>query len=66
MDLESVANLSTRQKAQKFGSMDQRSYQESIKEKPKNLDGSRIYQEKEKEGLDRRESVEDLSRSCRA
>ena len=26
----------------------------------------KIYQEKEKEGLDRRESVEDLSRSCRA
>ena len=29
-------------------------------------DSVKIYQEKEKEGLNKRESVEDLSRSCQA
>ena len=45
MDREFVENLSARQRVQKFGSMDQRGYWESIEEKPRNLDGSRFRQD---------------------
>ena len=36
---KSIKNLSRRQRAKKFGSMDRRSCQDSIEKKPRNLDG---------------------------
>ena len=39
---QTVENLSSRQRAKKFGSMDQRSYWECVEQEPRNLDGSRI------------------------
>ena len=53
MDREFVENLSARQRVQKFGSMDQRGYWESIEEKPRNLDGSRIHQDLSRKGARR-------------
>ena len=41
MDRGYVKNLSSRQREQKFGSMDRKSYQDSTEKKPKNLDGLR-------------------------
>ena len=42
MDRGSVKHLSSRQRARKIGSMDWRSCQDSIKKKPRNLNGLRI------------------------
>ena len=50
MDREAVKMLSKRQKAQENSSMDRESIEDLSR--------------KEKEGLDRNESVENLSRSC--
>ena len=64
--LTSMDRESSRQNDQKYGSMDRKRCRESTEKKPRNLDGSRIYQDlsgKEKEGLIERESVKDLSRS---
>ena len=52
MDQEAFEKLSIRQIAKKFSLMDRGSVEISI--------------EKRKEGLDRKEFVDDLSRSCRA
>ena len=64
MDQESAGNLSSRQNAQKFGLMDRRSHRECVEQKPRNLNGLRIYRDlsrKEKEGSIERESIEKLS-----
>ena len=63
-----VKNLSSKQRAQEFFLMDQRSYRDSIEMKPRNFDGSRICRgsiEKRERRLDRKEFVEDLSRTYR-
>ena len=52
MDRESVEDVSSKQKAQDFGSMDRPIYQKAVEVKPKNLDKRGIY----------RGSVEKLSR----
>ena len=52
MDREYVEDVSSKQRAQDFGSMDRPIYQKAVKVKPKNLDRKGIY----------RDSVEKLSR----
>ena len=50
MDREPIQNLSTRQRDQKIGLMDRRGCRESVEEKPRNLDGSRICQDLSRKG----------------
>ena len=62
MDQGSIENLSIRQRAKKFGSMDRRSCQECIEQEPRNLDGSRSCRdsiEKKPRNLDGLRSYQD-------
>ena len=61
MDQGSVENLSIKQRAKKFGSMDWRSCWECVEQEPRNLDGSRSYQD----SIDKKPKKLDGSRICR-
>ena len=45
MDRESIEDVSSKQRAQDFGSMDQPICREAAVVKPRNLDGSKIYRD---------------------
>ena len=62
----SVENLSARQKVAQWIKEAVEHLSRRNPEVSMDRDFDKIYQEKKKEGLDRREFVEDLSRSCRA
>ena len=66
MDRGSVENLSARQNVARWIKEAVEHLSRRNPEVSMDRESNKIYQEKKKEGLDRRESVEDLSRSCRA
>ena len=66
MDQEAVEDLSTRQKVSRWIEEADEHLSRRNPEISMNRDCDKIYREKKKEGLNRRESVEVLSRSCRA
>ena len=64
MDREAVVNLSARQKVARWIEEVVEHLSRRNPETSMDRDCDKNYREKKKEGLDRRESVEDLSRSC--
>ena len=66
MDQEAVEDLSARQKVSRWIEEADEHLSRRNPEISMNRDCDKIYREKKKEGLNRRESVEVLSRSCRA
>ena len=66
MDGEAIKNLLARQKVARWIEEAIEHLSRGNPETSINRDCDKIYREKKKEGLDRRESVKDLSRSCRA
>ena len=69
MDRESVKNLSAGQRAQNSARWIEEAIEILSRRNPESSmdrDSIKICQEKDKEGLNRKESIEDLSRSCPA
>ena len=66
MDGEAIKNLLARQKVARWIEEAIEHLSRENQETSINRDYDKIYREKKKEGLDRRESVKDLSRSCLA
>ena len=66
MDRGSIENLSARQKVAQWIKVAVKHLSRRNLEVSMDRDSDKIHQKKKKERLDRREAVQDLSRSCRA